>query len=132
MSEIRFDGGDRPILDAKGFGNLVDDVGFGLTVLQGASAVGLNIAAPSQTFLSYDVLRGGGGLRHRDIIAQAWARYRLLESVGSDKYVVNSAVDIRAEFHGQFIVEQQYALSRLGECEPCVEPEGSACTTEVG
>ena len=40
MTNIGFHGGDRPALNAKGLSNLVDNMRFGLSVLQRASAVG--------------------------------------------------------------------------------------------
>ena len=121
-----------PGLDAEGSGNQIENAAFGSAILRRTRPVRLDEAAVAHHLVTEHGTHRGNRLGQGNVVARAGCGNRFLEAVGVNKHVTDRAVDLRAQFQRQRIVEQHEILGRLAERETAVVAERPAGAPVVG
>src|SRR5690554_3625331 len=121
MADIRFQCRYRPLADTPGVRQRAEYVGLSNPVLRRAGAMCLYVAALLQSFLPDDGGCSRHGFGHGDVVTDARAGDRFLETVGVDEDIVDAAVNVGTELQRHGVITQHHELGRLTECKARVD-----------
>ena len=96
----------QPRRHTKFFCDLIEDVGFGYSVLRRASAMGLHISAVFERIITKNCTGRGYGFSNSQIISDARTGDGFFIAVGINKDVTHRTHYLRPLLHRQFVIHQ--------------------------
>ena len=110
MTDIGLDRTDRPMLNTESACDLIQNQGFGHSILWCARTVSLHETALTHRVAAQNRDCRSHRLGHRDVVARTRSGYGFFVAIGINENITYRTMNIRAELNCQCIIHQHYIL----------------------